>query len=190
FTLNTLLLRRLSKATLLKNIYEKQLLEDYINYEYSNNSCFNKISTHFQILKVQRINNPQIYGMYLLHKEELELDCNSNNVREETLFHATSISNAESIAKDNIDWRKTTRSRFGVGVCFSPCTLYANKHAKFKKAFIIAKVLVKNIEATSINYFLEIPSKNDCDTTLGNGNYVYVKYDDNTFYPEYIVHYS
>ncbi|KAF0763931.1 poly [Aphis craccivora] len=29
----------------------------------------------YQILKVQKINNPQTYGMYLLHKEELELDC-------------------------------------------------------------------------------------------------------------------
>ncbi|XP_060843059.1 protein mono-ADP-ribosyltransferase PARP12-like [Rhopalosiphum padi] len=178
-----------SQATQLSNIYEKQLLEDY-DYEYSNDSFFNKITTHFKILKVQKINNPQIYGMYLLHKEELELDGNSENVKEKTLFHATSIRNAESIARHNIDWRKTNRTRFGIGACFSPCTHYANKYAGSKEAFIIAKVLVKNIKTTGINYSLEIPPTNDCDTTLGNGEYVYVKYDDNTFYPEYIVHYS
>jgi len=56
--------------------------------------------------------------MYLLHKEELELDCDSNNVREKILFHATSISNAKNIAKNNIDWRKTEQNRFESGACF------------------------------------------------------------------------
>ncbi|XP_026811227.1 protein mono-ADP-ribosyltransferase PARP14-like [Rhopalosiphum maidis] len=178
-----------SQATLLSNIYGRQLFEDY-DYEYSHDSIFNKITTHFEILKVQKINNPQIYGMYLLHKEELELDGNSEDVKEKTLFRATSIRNAESIARHNIVWRKTTRTRFGIGACFSPCTHYANKYAGSTKAFIIAKVLVKNFETTGINYNLEIPPKNDCDMTLGNGEYVYVKYDDNTFYPKYLVHYS
>jgi len=57
-------------------------------------------------------------------------------------------------------------------------------------AFLIVKVLVKKFETTDINYHLEIPMTDDCDTTVGNGGSVYVKYDDNTFYPEYIVHYS
>lgn len=57
-------------------------------------------------------------------------------------------------------------------------------------AFVIAKVLVKKIESIGISYSLEIPSENDCDTTLGNGGYVYVKYEDNSFYPTYIVHYT
>lgn len=57
-------------------------------------------------------------------------------------------------------------------------------------AFLIVKVLVKTFERTAINYDLNIPTTNDCDTTVGNGGSVYVKYDDNTFYPEYIVHYS
>jgi len=71
--------------------------------------------------------------MYLLHKEELELDCDSNNVKEKILFHATSISNANSIAINNIDWRKTKRTRFGSGACFSPCPYYANKYAGLKE---------------------------------------------------------
>ncbi|KAE9545552.1 hypothetical protein AGLY_001095 [Aphis glycines] len=60
----------------LSSIYGKPLIEDY-NHEYSVKPFFNKISTHFKILKVQKINNPQTYGMYLLqlHNEELELDC-------------------------------------------------------------------------------------------------------------------
>lgn len=70
--------------------------------------------------------------MYLLHKEEMELDDRSGKVKEEILFHATSIENAQSIARNNIDWRKTRRSRFGIGSCFSNCAKYANKYSGLK----------------------------------------------------------
>ncbi|XP_022172432.1 poly [ADP-ribose] polymerase 12-like [Myzus persicae] len=181
-----------SKAKVLRNIYDGKddLLEEYTDYEYANNEYFDKISNNFQILKVQKINNCKLYGIYLLHKEEMQLDYSSGEVCEETLFHGTSIRNAMSIAQKNIDWRLTNRTRFGKGACFSPCPFYANKYAGGKEAFIIAKVLVKKTEITGVNYHLEIPSTKDCDTTVGNGGQVFVKYDDNTFYPEYIVHYS
>jgi len=82
-----------------------------------------------QILKVQKINNPKIYGIYLLHKEEMQLDYGSGEVYEKTLFHGTSIRNSIRIAQNNIDWRLTRRTRFGKGACFSPCPFYANKYA-------------------------------------------------------------
>ncbi|CAI6367450.1 unnamed protein product [Macrosiphum euphorbiae] len=120
----------------------------------------------------------------------MKLDNSLGEVREETLFHATSVSNAIRIAHKNIDWRLTGRTRFGKGAWFSPNAAYANRYAGRRGAFIIARVLVRKIEETGIDYDLEIPSTNDCDTTLRNDGNVYVKYDDNTFYPEYIVHYS
>lgn len=55
-------------------------------------------------------------------------------------------------------------------------------------AFVICKVLVKNIEKTGVNYDLKVPHLNN-DTTLAN-NVVFVKYDDYNFYPEFIVHYE
>jgi len=70
--------------------------------------------------------------MYLLHKEEMGLDNSSGTVEEQTLFHCTSVSNAKSIAKNNIDWRLTNRTRFGKGACFSPCPYYANRYAGSK----------------------------------------------------------
>lgn len=57
-------------------------------------------------------------------------------------------------------------------------------------AFIICKVLTKEIETVGINYNLEVPNNLESDTTLGNRGQVYVKYDDYNFYPKYIVHYS
>jgi len=67
--------------------------------------------------------------MYLLHKEEMELDNSSGRVEVKTLFHCTSVSNAKKIAKNNIDWRLTNRTRFGKGACFSPCPNYASVYA-------------------------------------------------------------
>lgn len=51
------------------------------------------------------------------------------SVQEMNLFHATSPIRAEQIAKSNIDWRLTRRTRFGIGACFSPCPLYAHQKA-------------------------------------------------------------
>lgn len=45
------------------------------------------------------------------------------------LYHATSPLIAEKIVRDNFDWRMTFRSRFGVGVCFSPEPKYAHEYA-------------------------------------------------------------
>jgi len=66
--------------------------------------------------------------MYLLYKAELECDGN-NDVKEVMLYHATSPENAISITYSNINWRKTLRSRFGIGACFSPFPEYANRYS-------------------------------------------------------------
>lgn len=65
--------------------------------------------------------------MYLLSKEELLKSSTSVSVEEKNLFHATSPARAEQIAKNNIDWRRTVRCRFGIGACFSPSPQYAHQ---------------------------------------------------------------
>lgn len=69
--------------------------------------------------------------MYLLNKEELQNDTTyvATEIKEKTLYHATSAIKALSIAQNNFDWRKNVRSRFGVGVCFSPNPKYSDKYA-------------------------------------------------------------
>lgn len=57
-------------------------------------------------------------------------------------------------------------------------------------AFVICKVLVREIEKTPMNYNLLIPNTPTCDTTLGNNDQVYVKYDDYSFIPMYVVLYE
>lgn len=72
------------------------------------------------------MNNSQLWGMYLLKKEELSKTDDLSRVKTLTLYHATSPIHADSIARNNIDWRRTTRTRFGIGACFSPSPKYAH----------------------------------------------------------------
>lgn len=85
-----------------------------------------------QITGVKKIYNPELYGMYILWKTELEKENSSNSTnesKETILYHVTSPQNALRIAGSNIDWRKTKRSRFGIGSCFSPSPEYADKYS-------------------------------------------------------------
>lgn len=69
--------------------------------------------------------------MYLLWKEELLCTSSygSSAVKEIILYHSTSSENARRIARDNIDWRKTKRSKYGKGACFARDPLYASYHS-------------------------------------------------------------
>jgi hypothetical protein len=128
-------------------------------------------------------------GCYLLKKEEYvkQYGC----VTEMELFHATSPSNVSSITRNNLDWRRSVRTKFGEGVSFSPDARYANLHCNRNnpthRAMIIAKVLVHSTCTGS--YYMKLPSGN-ADTSTGNCGSVYVKYTDNEFYPTYVAYYD
>lgn len=78
---------------------------------------------------MKKVNNPQLYGMYLLCKEELRQIGNSCSVNEMMLYHATSPTKAKRIAEENINWRMTSRARYGIGACFSISPRYAHRYS-------------------------------------------------------------
>jgi hypothetical protein len=128
-------------------------------------------------------------GCYLLKKEEYEKRYGS--VTEMELFHATGVHNVSSITEYNLDWRRSVRTKFGMGVSFSPDADYANLHCNrsnpSQRAMIIAKVLV---HSTCMGYYdMTLPDPNT-DTSVGNSTSVYVKYCDNEFYPSYVAYYN
>lgn len=140
--------------------------------------------------KVVRVQNPYLWGCYLLKKDEC-ITRSGYSVTERVLFHATAQSNIDSISKDNLDWRRSFRTKFGRGVSFSPSATYANtwcnRDIGSRRALIVAKVLVGNSHAGG--YGTELP-REGYDTTDGNDRQVYVKYYDHEFYPEHVVYYS
>lgn len=136
--------------------------------------------------KIVRVKNPYVYLQYSLHKEMYE----KNGGRVVELFHDTAQCNVHSIARNNLDYRYVSRSKFGKGVSFSPSPLYANKHSSqgngTRRAMFIADVLLH--EEHQGHYSTKIP-KDGYDGTYGNKYKVFVKYFDNEFYPKYVVYY-
>jgi hypothetical protein len=128
-------------------------------------------------------------GCYLLKKEEY---VNRYGYAIETeLFHATSPTNVASITRNNLDWRRSVRTKFGEGVSFSPDARYANCHCNRNnpayRAMLVANVLIHST-CTGSDY-MKLPSCN-ADTSTGNAGSVYVKYSDNEFYPTYVAYYN
>lgn len=68
-----------------------------------------------------------MYGMYLLRKEEMLLE--NGGVKEFILYHVTTEQKGLQSLENGLDWRRTIRSRFGVGVSFSDDADYADYHA-------------------------------------------------------------
>lgn len=126
-------------------------------------------------------------GCYLLTKEEYVN--RYGDVTEMELFHATSALNIPSITRNNFDWRRSVRTKFGVGVSFSTSARYANWHCNpnnpSRRAMFIAKVLVHS--ACKGHSAMKLPLR--ADTSTGNFGFVNVKFSDNEFYPTYVAYY-
>lgn len=147
-------------------------------------------NVHF-VNRIQRVENPFLLAAFLLRKKKMEAN-NASMVREEMLFHGTKVQNVEGICKHNFDWRRFGENRghpYGKGVSFSPSASfachYSDKESE-QKFVIVARVLIGETH--------EGVCKDICpsqfDTSLLNGGKVIVKYDDNEFYPEYVITYS
>lgn len=88
--------------------------------------------------QIHLVNAPQMYGMYLLRKEEMRLNNVGYSDKELILYHVTTESRALESLKSGLDWRRTRRNKFGSGVSFSDDADYANYYAdKFPKEGII-----------------------------------------------------
>lgn len=70
-----------------------------------------------------------MYGMYLLHKEEMRLANGGDDAQELVLYHVTANSRALESLKNGLDWRLTRRAKFGCGVSFSNDADYGNYYA-------------------------------------------------------------
>ncbi|XP_008181452.1 uncharacterized protein LOC100570056 [Acyrthosiphon pisum] len=134
------------------------------------------------------VNAPQMYGMYLLRKEEMRY-----GDKELILYHVTTKSRALESLKNGLDWRRTRRSKFGRGVSFSDDADYANYYADHSpkeenRVIIVCAVLVNKTQRVSGNQNLIVPT-GGADTTLSSNGRVYVKYNDYDFYPLYLMYY-
>lgn len=78
---------------------------------------------------------------------------------------------------------------FGQGVSFTPISNYATHYGDktVQKVMILADVLVSN-ECLGTKSMIIPPE--GFDTSVKENRHVYVKYEDNTFYPSMVIHYK
>jgi len=81
--------------------------------------------------RVRQVNRQQMYGMYLLRKEEMETENGRTGtaVKELVLYHATTEDKGVESLNGGLDWRRTKRSRYRRGVSFSDDVDYADYYA-------------------------------------------------------------
>ena len=189
---NPVLIKEILKMT---TTWEETVHTPFVLKEVSQNSAeyarvdavFQKTSRGMSIKKLERVENPYLLGHYLMKKEKMRNECSV--VREISLFHGTQKSYVNNICKYNFDWRKRGSSRghkFGQGVSFAPEVSYA-RHYTTDNVMILAKVLVSR--ATIGNHFTVVPPTS-FDTTANSKCSVIVKYDDDDFYPQYVIHFN
>lgn len=140
--------------------------------------------------KIERVENPLLLAAYLLKKKELE-NRFKYPMKEEILFHGTTEKNAYEICKNNFDWRHhgfNNRQQYGKGVSFTTSASFASHYSEksnTKKIMIAARVLVGQIYEECVVDVVP----NGYDTVLLNDGKVIVKFDENEFYPAYVITY-
>lgn len=113
------------------------------------------------------------------------------SVSERLFFHGTKKENVDGICKFNFDWRRNGNARghkFGQGVSFTPDAYYASHYSPYdEKVMFLAKVLTSR--ETEGDGDTVVPPEN-YDTTVNSRRTVFVKYEDDDFYPQYVIHYK
>lgn len=169
--------------------YTTQILKSSEEYQMLS-EMFNSSQNKLKIRKIEKILNPYLLIQYEMKKHEYKKKY--GQVTEHFLFHGTKKCNLPLICETNLDWRLCGRAvghKFGKGVCFARQASYANYYGDkyVKRTMILTKVLVGS-HCVGNNQLLVPPSH--FDTTTNSTLQVFVKYDDNSFYPQYIIHYD
>ncbi|XP_030575576.1 protein mono-ADP-ribosyltransferase PARP11-like [Archocentrus centrarchus] len=164
------------------------------------------------IVSINRIQNLDLWELYCRKKKHLMRIQGIKEIQERRLFHGTKIKNVRSICKYNFDVRLAGQNghSFGKGIYFAKHATYADKysdsstdllgmhggttqHSGQTKIIILARVMVgKSILGQSL--FLKpdhgrLENVHDsCVDDISHPN-IFVIFDPNQIYPEYLIEY-
>ncbi|XP_072396687.1 protein mono-ADP-ribosyltransferase PARP12-like [Diabrotica undecimpunctata] len=166
------------------------LREESLEYQRIKSIFFQSNKSFFKLHSIEKVHNPYLLIQYGLKKYEYTRKGISYSER--LLFHGTKKANIDNICRNNFNWRlkgTAVGSRFGQGVCFASVAYFSTHYCDegYNKVMIIAKVLISN--SCRGNTDMAIPPYN-FDTSTDDKQNVYVKYNDNTFYPTYLIHFG
>ena len=126
------------------------------------------------------------------------------SINEKNLFHGTTPDSVEAICKQNFDWRLHGRnaSKYGEGSYFAVNASYSHSYAKrdgnMSQFIFLTKVLVGSYTQGHSSYRRPPPKQqsdpasdlyDSCVDNKSNPT-IFVVFDTDQFYPEYIIQYS
>lgn len=154
-----------------------------------------KISLQRQYIEsICRVENPYLWIKYMLRREEnKKLYKNTGDV-ETRQFHSTKSKNLNGILLNNFDWRKCGSNvghKYGQGVSFSYSAHYSSTYSDNFPYSGNKMLLVRLLLAcVSVGDYSTVLPPAGCDTTTRPDGKVCVKYEDDSYYPEYLISFS
>lgn len=153
------------------------------------------------IHKIFRIQNPFLWNAYQLKKRKMLhfFKGDDSRLKEQYMFHGTKATVVDQIYEGNLDWRlygSNVGCVYGRGAYFANHASTANSYASGSpKVILMTMVLVG--DACIGNKSMDFPPKNPVtgmyfDTTVNHSvkPTIFVKYNDDEYYPSYAIYYN
>ncbi|KAM8891772.1 protein mono-ADP-ribosyltransferase PARP12 isoform 2-T3 [Spinachia spinachia] len=150
---------------------------------------------------IQRIQNPSLWKVFQWQKQQMKERNKVTSVNEKYLFHGTDESLIEAICEQNFDWRMcgVHGTAYGKGSYFARDASRSDTYVQVKsgrnRMMFVALVLVGEHTKGSSSFVRPPPRGNG--TTLYDSCVdrqtdpsIYVVFEKQQIYPEYLVHYS
>ncbi|XP_070827922.1 protein mono-ADP-ribosyltransferase PARP12 [Chaetodon trifascialis] len=162
---------------------------------------FKRTLPQSSIQSIQRIQNPYLWKVFQWQKEQMKKRNGGKAVNEQYLFHGTDESLIEAICEQNFDWRMcgVHGTAYGKGSYFARDASYSHRYASAKqshnKTMFVTLVLVGEYTRGSSSY-VRPPAKGSSSTLYDScvdnelAPSIYVIFDKQQIYPEYLIRYS
>ncbi|KAK5867740.1 hypothetical protein PBY51_012204 [Eleginops maclovinus] len=154
-----------------------------------------------KINKIQRVQNASLWKVFQWQKEQMKMRNGGKTVNEQYLFHGTEESLIEAICEQNFDWRMcgVHGTAYGKGSYFARDASYSDRYARLKnnlnKTMFVALVLVGEYSRGRSSYVRPPPKGNgkdlydSCVDSESNPS-IFVVFEKQQIYPEYVINYS
>ncbi|XP_073669770.1 protein mono-ADP-ribosyltransferase PARP11 [Paramisgurnus dabryanus] len=153
------------------------------------------------IVSIFRIQNVDLWELYCRKKLQLKRINRQTEIEEQMLFHGTSFNNLHSICTFNFncrlpDWRRSGHI-FGKGTYFAKHASYASGYGEVTsvgtKIMLFARVIVGKYTTGRMDYCTPNDDEEQYtyDSCVDNTLYprIFVIFDSNQIYPEYVLEY-
>ncbi|XP_035013900.1 protein mono-ADP-ribosyltransferase PARP12 [Hippoglossus stenolepis] len=154
-----------------------------------------------KINSINRIQNPSLWKVFQWQKEQMTARNGGKAVNQQYLFHGTDASLIQAISEQNFDWRMcgVHGVAYGKGSYFARDASYSDKYARAKssqnKIMFVALVLVGEYSQGSSSFVRPPPKGNvktfydSCVDNVSKPS-IYVVFEKQQIYPEYVIDYS